>query len=74
MSRKPYAAQVPLHLPELEGGIHSGRDVVKDGKILTSETCPWMAREDPRTVDGTSKLTAALIAELRPGTQKIQNQ
>ena len=74
LSGKHYSAQVPLHLPELEGGIHSGRDIVKDGGILTSGTCPWMAREDPNTVDGTSKLTTALIAELRPGTLPIQNQ
>jgi len=48
----------------IEGGINSGDGIVQDGKIITSGICPYMAKEKARP-DGTSKLTEALIAELK---------
>ena len=50
--------------PELEDGIYSGNGVVKDGNIMTSGICPYIAREQgPK--DGTEALTQALIAEMK---------
>ena len=42
------------------GGIYKGTGVVQDGNIITSGTCPYMARETGRT-DGTPELTKKLI-------------
>jgi len=50
--------------PELKSGIESGDGIVQDGRVITSGVCPYMAKEQGRP-DGTSKLTQALLAELR---------
>jgi putative intracellular protease/amidase len=50
--------------PAIEGAIYSGDGIVQDGKIITSGICPYMAKTQGMT-DGTSKLTEALIAELK---------
>ena len=50
--------------PELKDGVHSGEGIVQDGRIITSGLCPYMARERG-SADGTSRLTEALIVELR---------
>jgi putative intracellular protease/amidase len=49
--------------PGIEGAIYSGDGIVRDGKIITSGICPYMAKQG--RPDGTSKLTEALIAELK---------
>src|SRR4030042_1204812 len=46
--------------PVLSGGIFSGNGVVQDGNIITSGTCPWMAKST-EAQDGTPKLTLKLI-------------
>jgi putative intracellular protease/amidase len=46
--------------PEFNDGIYSGNDVIQDGIIITSGTCPWMARMANHQ-DGTTKLTLAMI-------------
>jgi putative intracellular protease/amidase len=55
--------------PAIEGAIYSGDGIVQDGKIITSGICPYMAKSQAMQAqgmqDGTSKLTEALIAELK---------
>ena len=55
--------------PAIEGAIYSGDGIVQDGKIITSGICPYMAKSQEMQAkgmrDGTSKLTEALIAELK---------
>jgi putative intracellular protease/amidase len=48
----------------IAGAIYSGDGIVQDGKIITSGVCPYMAKSQGMR-DGTSKLTEALIAELK---------
>ncbi len=54
----------PEGWPPLSQAIYSGDGIVQDGKIITSGICPFMAKHMGRP-DGTSKLTEALIAELK---------
>ena len=55
--------------PVFEDAVYSGtHDIMKDGNIITSGVCPYMARErEGELEDGTPGLTKALIAELRGG-------
>jgi hypothetical protein len=46
------------------GAAYSGRGVVQDGNIITSGTCPFIAKQESAT-DGTPELTQALIHELK---------
>jgi putative intracellular protease/amidase len=46
--------------PAFKSGIYSGNGVVQDGNIITSGTCPWMAKMMEHQ-DGTTELTRALI-------------
>jgi len=48
----------------MRGATYSGDGIVQDGKIITSGICPNMAKGSGRP-DGTSKLTEAVIAELK---------
>jgi Tol biopolymer transport system component/putative intracellular protease/amidase len=50
--------------PELKDAVYSGDGVVQDGRLITSGTCPYTAKQQG-LLDGTSRLTEALIAELR---------
>lgn len=54
--------------PALKGGIYSGRGVVKDGVIVTSGTCPWMAKLHGHQ-DGTTELTRTLVDVMRTRTK-----
>jgi transcriptional regulator GlxA family with amidase domain len=47
-----------------DGAVYSGNGVVQDGNIITSGTCPFIARQEGAT-DGTPKLTQTLIDELK---------
>lgn len=49
--------------PELKSGIESGDGVVQDGRVITSGVCPHTAKSG--RPDGTTKMTEALLAELR---------
>jgi putative intracellular protease/amidase len=62
LAGKKYAA--PQGWPPMKGATYSGDGIVQDGKIVTSGICPYMAKSSRRP-DGTSKLTEALIAELK---------
>jgi putative intracellular protease/amidase len=50
--------------PRFADAIYSGRGVVQDGNIITSGTCPYLARVFGAP-DGTSELTQTFIAELK---------
>jgi putative intracellular protease/amidase len=64
---KKYAMALEAKNPSLEGAIYSGTGVVRDGLILTSGICPYMARQRKAT-DGTEQLTLALIAAIKGKT------
>jgi putative intracellular protease/amidase len=49
---------------DVKDGIYSGTGVVQDGIIITSGTCPWIAKETG-WVDGTDKLTQTLINAIK---------
>ena len=53
--------------PEFKNGIFGGTGVVQDDNIVTSGTCPWMARMADHQ-DGTTKLTLALISVIKAKT------
>lgn len=55
--------------PEFNSGIFSGTGVVQDGNIITSGTCPWMARMANHQ-DGTTKLTLTLINAIKSETKR----
>ncbi len=59
---KKYASM--SEILNLEGATYSGTGVVKDGLILTSGFCPYVARA-LNTTDGTEPLTLALIDAIR---------
>lgn len=50
--------------PSFEGSTHSGEGVVKDGLIITSGICPFMAREKG-IEDGTEELVQALVDSMK---------
>jgi putative intracellular protease/amidase len=50
--------------PDFKGALYSGDGVVQDGLIITSGTCPWMAKSTGRK-DGTAELSNALIAVIK---------
>jgi putative intracellular protease/amidase len=51
--------------PEMEEVNFSGPGVVQDGNVITSGTCPLMAKMNG-TQDGTAELTQKLIAMVKP--------
>lgn len=54
--------------PAFRGGIYSGRGVVRDGLIITSGTCPMMAKMNGYP-DGTDELTRTLIEVIKTGAR-----
>ena len=50
--------------PRFVEAIYSGREVVQDGNIITSGTCPFLEKLSGLP-DGTAKLTQAFIDELK---------
>ncbi len=50
--------------PEFRGAEYCGNGVITDGKIITSGTCPWMAKMTGQK-DGTVQLTTELINVIR---------
>jgi tetratricopeptide (TPR) repeat protein len=53
--------------PDFKGGIYSGTGVVRDGIIITSGVCPWIAKETGWH-DGTPAFTQTLIDVLNGKT------
>jgi putative intracellular protease/amidase len=62
LSGKRYASL--REMPQLKDATYIGTGVVQDGKLITSGVCPYMARARGLE-DGTTKVTQALIAELK---------
>jgi putative intracellular protease/amidase len=50
--------------PDFENAIYGGRGVVQDGIIITSGTCPMIAKNTGNP-DGTAKLTQTLIDAIK---------
>jgi putative intracellular protease/amidase len=53
--------------PEFKNAIYSGTGVVQDGNIITSGTCPMMAKMTGKK-DGTTELTNKLIETIKART------
>jgi putative intracellular protease/amidase len=54
----------------MPGGIYKGTGVVQDGNIITSGTCPYMAKMTGMT-DGTPELIQKLIDSLAAGLKSV---
>lgn len=50
--------------PNFKGAIYSGYGVIQDGLIITSGTCPWMAKQTGNS-DCTPMLTQTLIETMK---------
>jgi len=61
---KKYAEAIEPKIPAFAGAVYSGTGVVRDGLVLTSGICPYMARQ-LKTSDGTEQLTLALIEAIK---------
>jgi putative intracellular protease/amidase len=63
---KKYAYAMEEKSPYFEGAIFAGTGVVRDGLILTSGYCPFMAIK-MKVKDGTEQLALALVAAMKAG-------
>jgi protease I len=61
---KKYASTSTQGDPHFAGAIYAGSGGVKDGLVLSSGICPYMARA-LRTSDGTEQLTRALVEVMK---------
>jgi putative intracellular protease/amidase len=64
---KKYASAIEFDDPYFEGSVLTGTGVVKDGNIITSGVCPYMARQKEMK-DGTQELANALVKAIKTGT------
>jgi putative intracellular protease/amidase len=64
---KKYASAIEFDYPYFEGSVLTGTGVVRDGYIITSGICPFMARRD-EIKDGTEELANALVKAIKTGT------
>lgn len=65
LNGKKYALEGEFKgLPEFKSAIYIGTGVVRDGNIITSGTCPMMAKETGRK-DGTEELTQKLVQAIK---------
>jgi putative intracellular protease/amidase len=64
---KKYASAIEFDYPYFEGSVLTGTGVVRDGYIITSGICPFMARRD-EIEDGTEELANALVKAIKNGT------
>lgn len=66
LNGKKYALETGMSdlFPEFKRAIYTGTGVVQDGNIITSGTCPYMARETGRK-DGTTELTEKLSQAIK---------
>lgn len=64
---KKYASAIEFSDPYFESSTLSGAGVVKDGNIITSGICPFMARRD-EIQDGTEELAIALVKAIKTST------
>ena len=69
LNGKKYALNIDVSkTPDFKNGIYSGKGVIQDGIIITSGTCPWLAKETGNK-DGTSELTQTLIKVIKVKTK-----
>ena len=61
---KKYASTAEQKTPNFSGAIYSGTGVVRDGLVLTSALCPYMARVR-KVNDGTEQLALALVDAIK---------
>jgi len=61
---KKYAYAFSEQSPQFAGATFGGTGVVRDGLVITSGICPYMAKT-MKTNDGTEPLTLALIAAMK---------
>jgi putative intracellular protease/amidase len=61
---KKYAYSAAQQESSFAGAIYSGTGVVRDGLILTSGNCPYMAQAN-KLKDGTEQLTLALVEAMK---------
>jgi len=61
---KKYAERQEVQHPYFAGAIYGGTGVVRDGLILTSGICPYVARVN-KSNDGTRQLTLALVEVMK---------
>jgi putative intracellular protease/amidase len=59
----------PKMYPDFNSAIFSGTGVIKDGNIVTSGICPWMAKMGGYK-DGTIELTHVLIDMIKTNSKK----
>ena len=64
---KKYASAIAFDNSYFEGSVLTGTGVVKDGNIITSGVCPYMARQKEMK-DGTQELANALVKAIKTGT------
>jgi putative intracellular protease/amidase len=61
---KKYAEAAELKAPPFAETIYSGTGIVRDGLVITSGICPYMARQ-LKTSDGTERLALALVDAIK---------
>jgi len=66
---KKYASIEEVKDPNFAEATYSGTGVVRDGLILTSGVCPYMARMR-KINDGTEQLTLALVEAMKGNKQQ----
>lgn len=64
---KKYASVLEFDDPYFEGSVRSGTGILRDGNIITSGVCPYMAKER-EIEDGTQELVSTLIDAIKTGT------
>ena len=64
---KKYASAIEFSDPYFENSTLIGAGVVRDGNIITSGICPFMARQD-EIEDGTEELAIALVKAIKTST------
>jgi putative intracellular protease/amidase len=67
---KKYAYAFEEKSPLFAGATFAGTGVVRDGLIITSGICPYMALKMKNTKDGTEQVALALAAAMKEGKQK----
>jgi putative intracellular protease/amidase len=50
--------------PDFKNGVYGGTGVIRDGNVITSGICPWLAKQTGNP-DGTTKLTQTLVEVIK---------
>jgi putative intracellular protease/amidase len=69
LTGKKYALNIDAgDNPDFAGAVYGGKGVVKDGIIITSGTCPWLAKQTGDK-DGTPELTKIFTEAIKSKTK-----